>query len=153
MTCQYKRVQGSFPGLIGLENQSGTDGIQYEFETRDIHASPIDSGSVLVITTDPTLLTDRNSTALPLVYSLEPNFPNPFNSTTTFSWDVPRAGFVRLALYDILGREAAVVFSGQSAGGHFVRTYDARALSSGVYFARLEAGGRSVAVRKVLLLK
>jgi len=108
---------------------------------------------VLVVTTDSTLLVHERGTALPQEFSLEPNFPNPFNPSTTLVWNVPRAAYVRLALYDVLGREAAVVFEGRCEPGRFEKTFDATMLATGVYFSRLESGERSLATRKVLLLK
>jgi hypothetical protein len=60
---------------------------------------------------------------------------------------------VRLALYDLLGREAAVVFDGLCPAGEHRRSFDGARLATGVYFARLETAGQTAAVRKVVLLK
>jgi hypothetical protein len=152
---QYKRMSREFEGTIGLENADGTGGLQYVFQrVYDAHAAPADSGMALVITTE-NLQGAIDDPARPVArtYELYPNYPNPFNPSTVFSWSIPQAGAVRLALYDITGREAAVVFDGLSASGVTTKTFHAEGLATGVYFARLESAGKAVAVRKVLLLK
>ncbi len=152
---QYGMKDGNFDGLIGFENQTGTDGIQYQFVAAyDLHAVPVDSASVLLITTDGTLdAADQPGVTMPKEFSLEPNYPNPFNPSTTFVWNVPRTAKVRLALYDVLGRGSAVVFDGMAEVGRHETGFDASALATGVYFARLESAGRALDVRKILLLK
>jgi len=71
---------------------------------------------------------------------LEQNYPNPFNPTTEIRWTMDVGRQTRLAVYDILGREVAVLVDGvMPAGSHSV-TFDASALSSGVYLYVLSAG-------------
>lgn len=72
---------------------------------------------------------------------LKPNHPNPFNPSTTISYALPEAGPVRLAVYNLLGEEIAVLQDGrQSAGSHELR-FDGTVLPSGIYIYRLEAAG------------
>jgi hypothetical protein len=74
----------------------------------------------------------------PVSYSLSQNFPNPFNPSTMIAYQTAKSGPVRLAVYDILGREVAtLVNSVQPQGSHEVR-FDAGELSSGVYIYRLQ---------------
>ncbi len=92
------------------------------------------------------------SSAIPEKFALSQNYPNPFNPSTQISYQLPATEKVDLRVFDILGREVAVLASGvQSAGQHSVK-FDAVSLSSGVYFYRLSAGS-SVATMKMLLLK
>ncbi|MFZ5433005.1 MAG: T9SS type A sorting domain-containing protein [Calditrichota bacterium] len=87
----------------------------------------------------------------PLQASLEVS-PNPFNLSTTFQYVLPEAGAVKLALYDVLGREAKRVdLAVQEAGAH-AYIFDAAELASGVYFAQLKTT-RQVITQKVLLVK
>ncbi len=155
LKAQYAMVDGRFEGAVGLENDTGTDGLQYEFQMfYDDHASPIEAETALLFTTDNSLdAADQPGAMMPRVFSLEPNYPNPFNPTTTFMWNAPRSAKVKLALYDVLGRESAVVFDGVSEAGRHELVFDASALPTGVYFARMESAGKTVDVRKVLLLK
>ena len=90
--------------------------------------------------------------AIPAEYSLSQNYPNPFNPSTTFSFSLPKAGIVTLTVYDITGREVAKLVDGYKVKGLHEVTFDADGLSSGVYFARLEAG-EFKQVRKILLIK
>jgi len=73
-------------------------------------------------------------------YSINQNFPNPFNPETVISYQLPKSGLVTLRIYDILGKEvASLVNQEQSAGRHEV-SFDAGHLSSGVYICRIIAG-------------
>ena len=88
----------------------------------------------------------------PAAYSLKPAFPNPFNPTTTLEYSLAKTGAARLSVHDLSGREVALLVDGlQEAGAHPV-VFDAAALPSGVYFARLQAEGR-VETQKLLLVK
>jgi hypothetical protein len=79
-------------------------------------------------------------------------FPNPFNSQTWISYSLPRAASIRLSIYDLLGREVAVLNEGLlDAGSHRV-VWNAKAQASGVYFVCLRHGN-DVQTQKVLLLK
>ncbi len=100
-----------------------------------------------VVTTDV-----ANKPALPTRYELEQNYPNPFNPITVFSYQLPVASDVRLSVYDILGREVAMVVNEKKdAGVHEVK-FDGSNLSSGVYFYRLKAGD-FVQSKKLVFLK
>jgi endonuclease/exonuclease/phosphatase family metal-dependent hydrolase len=90
--------------------------------------------------------------ALPPAPMLEGAYPNPFRARTTLSYTLRRAGPVRLEVYDILGRRVASLVDGpQTAGTHRVE-FTASGLPPGLYLARLEAGGTSLA-RPLLLAR
>ncbi|TSA14326.1 T9SS C-terminal target domain-containing protein [bacterium] len=92
------------------------------------------------------------ASGIPLTYGLSQNYPNPFNPATTIEYQLPKQSFVKLKIFDLLGREiATLVNDKQDAGKHSVR-FDALSLTSGVYFYKLEAGDFTQA-RKLLLLK
>ena len=89
---------------------------------------------------------------LPAAYRLEPNYPNPFNPVTQIRFGLPVASDVRVAVYDVLGREVATLADGvMPAGWHEVR-WDADRLASGLYVCRLETTDVRH-VRKMLLVK
>ena len=79
-------------------------------------------------------------------------YPNPFNATTTLRFTVPRAGQTTLRLYDITGREVAVLVNQQQNAGEHTVSFDGSRLATGLYFARLEAAGQ-MQTRKLVLLK
>ncbi len=85
---------------------------------------------------------------LPSGFMLEQNFPNPFNPSTTIGYTVPGIGnrheaignrWVRLSVYDLLGREVAVLVDGKQEAGVHAATFDGTGFSSGVYFYRMQA--------------
>jgi photosystem II stability/assembly factor-like uncharacterized protein len=91
---------------------------------------------------------------------LEPNFPNPFNPTTTIVIDLPRRGRVSLTVLDMLGRTVATLASGEMEAGRHSLRWDASAHPAGVYFCRLvlqsAAGEKApsfVETRKMVYLK
>jgi subtilase family serine protease len=71
---------------------------------------------------------------------LSQNFPNPFNPTTTISYSLPERAVVQLRVYDLIGREIAVLVNGEREAGVHTVLFDAHALDAGVYFYRLFAG-------------
>jgi hypothetical protein len=151
---QYADLQRYSEGAIGLENAAGTVGIEYLFQMQlDPNGSPIEAGRALLITTEILSAVEIPTASLPQEFSLEPNFPNPFNPSTTFTWTVPRASHIKLALYNVLGQQVGVVFEGFSSAGRFQQTFDATTLTTGLYFARLETENKTLALRKVMLLK
>ncbi|MEW5980693.1 MAG: T9SS type A sorting domain-containing protein, partial [Acidobacteriota bacterium] len=74
---------------------------------------------------------------LPTAYSLHPNYPNPFNPTTTLRFDLPAPGDVSLIIYNTLGQEVAELARGFTPAGMHSITWNASALASGVYYVRL----------------
>ena len=104
------------------------------------------------LTTDTATSIEQEKEELPSRITLEQNYPNPFNPVTTIEYTLPEALPIRLTVYDVLGRRIAVLVDDiQQAGRHKVR-FDARNLSSGLYFYRLEAGA-VMESRKMILVK
>ncbi len=79
---------------------------------------------------------------LPERYLLEQNYPNPFNPTTTIAYELPNAGIVSLKVYDVLGREAAILAEGEQSSGRHTAQFNGASFSSGIYFYQLRFGGR-----------
>ncbi|MHB9028242.1 MAG: BsuPI-related putative proteinase inhibitor [Candidatus Latescibacterota bacterium] len=88
----------------------------------------------------------------PVSYQLSQNVPNPFNPSTTISFQLPSAGQVRLSVYNVAGQEVARLVDGPMAAGSHSAVFDGSRLASGVYFYRLQAEGFTNA-RKMLLIK
>ncbi len=78
--------------------------------------------------------------------------PNPFNPVTALSYKLQAASNVKLVVFDISGREVAVLADGFYPAGHHSMFFDGSELASGVYFARLQTGGDNF-TRKLLLIK
>lgn len=110
-----------------------------------------------------TLSAESVEAPVPAGHALEQNYPNPFNGETKIGYRVRGAGngeWVKLVVYDVLGREVAVLVNERKSPGTYITRLDARSLPSGIYFYRLQVrpgGGASSSpvtqVRKMLLLK
>jgi aminopeptidase N len=88
--------------------------------------------------------------AVPGEFALEQNYPNPCNPVTSMRYSVgavsglhSSVSDVRLAVYDLLGREVAVLVNEKKAPGEYEMQFDGSQLSSGVYFYRMQAGDPS----------
>jgi hypothetical protein len=89
---------------------------------------------------------------LPLEYTLEQNYPNPFNPSTKISYSIPEDGFVKLAVYNMLGEEVATIVNATQKAGRYEVNFSASKLSSGVYVYRIEAANFS-ASKKLIVMK
>ena len=86
------------------------------------------------------------------IFKIHNPHPNPFNATVTLDFTLPSASDVTISVFDITGKEVATLIEGPHSSGAGTVTWSAEGASSGVYFARLEAGG-SAQIRKLLLVK
>ncbi|MEM6647702.1 MAG: T9SS type A sorting domain-containing protein [Bacteroidota bacterium] len=100
------------------------------------------------VTTD----VERVDDELPTSISLKQNYPNPFNPTTMIEFELDRAQDVRLAIYDVMGREVAVLVEGTQAAGTYRTQFDARNLASGTYFYSLRTPQGTIS-KTMLLMK
>ena len=89
---------------------------------------------------------------LPTEFALEQNYPNPFNPSTQIRFALPMDSKVRLTVYDMLGREVAVLADDVRPAGRHAVTLDATRYASGIYLYRLEAGTATF-TRKMTLIK
>ncbi|MBE0571498.1 MAG: T9SS type A sorting domain-containing protein [Ignavibacteriaceae bacterium] len=96
------------------------------------------------------ILSDKSET--PITYSLEQNFPNPFNPTTTIKFAVTKESNVNLSVYNILGELVSTLVNEQLKTGYHQYEFDASNLASGVYLCRIIAGD-FVETRKMVLLR
>jgi Secretion system C-terminal sorting domain len=80
------------------------------------------------------------------------NYPNPFNPTTTITYEIPKDGFVTLKVYDILGREVATLVNEFKTAGKYYVNFNAGNLASGMYFYRFKSGSY-ISTKKMMLLK
>ncbi|MBK7228754.1 MAG: T9SS type A sorting domain-containing protein [Ignavibacteriales bacterium] len=85
-------------------------------------------------------------------FSLDQNFPNPFNPTTTIKFSLGKNGFTTLKLYDILGNEVANIVNGVLESGPHEVNFDASMLPSGTYFYTITSGSFTE-TKKMMLLK
>jgi hypothetical protein len=162
----YCDVQGGWEGLGNInDNPLFVDSLMGDFHLQE-NSPCIDAG-------DPNSPLDPDSTRAdmgayyydhlagikggeeilpPSAFNLFPNYPNPFNPTTTLSFTLPVRSEVELTVYNVMGqRIATLVKCWQEAGIHRV-VFDGSGLASGMYFYQLQAGDYRL-VRKAILLK
>jgi len=94
--------------------------------------------------------------AVPGTFALRPNFPNPFNNSTTIPYQLPDGGTVRLAIYDLSGQQVATLVDGVQGAGYHQASWagvdaQGRPVSTGTYLASLQVGGRTQVAKLVLV--
>ena len=111
-----------------------------------------------ISTSPPTDTGDRDGLDVPRATMLYPNVPNPFNPTTRIRFDLAEGGRVVLRIYDVAGRQVRSLLDEDMAAGHDRSAMwdglddDGQRAASGVYFYRLDAGGKSL-TRKLVVMK
>lgn len=99
-----------------------------------------------------TSVAEKTGNGIPDAYALSQNYPNPFNPSTTIRYALPAAGMTSMKVYNILGQEVATLVNEMQAAGSYQVQFNASALSSGVYFFRVQSGSFT-AVKKMMLVK
>ena len=98
---------------------------------------------------DTRVNTPRN---VPTAFILEQNYPNPFNPQTTISYYSKHAEQVKLSIINLLGKEIQILIDGYREVGYHSMSFNAKGLSSGVYFYKLEIGSE-VEIKKMIFLQ
>lgn len=88
---------------------------------------------------------------LPTEYKVD-NYPNPFNPTTLIKYQIPEAGFVKLIVYDLLGKEISVLVNETEKSGYHSVEFNARNLPSGVYIYTLQVND-FISSKKMTVIK
>lgn len=119
-----------------------------------VFAGGVNGGGIYVANqTTLTSVAEVEVGVAPTTLTLGDNYPNPFNPSTTIEFSVPQDGHAVLKVVDMLGREVATLFEGEAKSGYYQRVvFDASKVASGVYFSRLEFGGKQL-LKKMLMMK
>lgn len=120
--------------------------------------SPQTKRSFEVLVGEPDMVDEKLATMLPQIFTLEPNFPNPFNPTTVIPVEIPRESDVTVEIFDVLGKRVKVLQKGVLSVGRHLLTWDGRnaqgsLMSSGVYFYRMRTSSGDNVTRKMILMK
>lgn len=156
----YRRMETDgpaepLPELVNGDLVSGTS--PYRYTDNDVSAGlwryrleAVDVGGTSVVVAETTL--DHNPGAIPYVFALAQNAPNPSGGSTAFGFSVPETTRAELSVYDLAGRRVTTVFAGEAEAGENRVDFDATTLSPGVYLYRLTAGGET-AVKKMVVAR
>ncbi len=175
-------VEGNFAYLTRFDGELKIFDISNPFDPKEISLFnsqfyitdiDVDDGKIYASAFDYGMMILRNDLAtdneehetIPMEYTLKQNYPNPFNPTTTIEFSIPtppislpllrggtEGGVVTLKVYDVLGKEVAVLVNGVLNGGKHEVTFNASELASGIYFYTLKAG-EFTQTNKMILLK
>jgi hypothetical protein len=90
---------------------------------------------------------------LPDAFILKQNYPNPFNPATKISYSIAQPDFVILKIYNILGQEIQTLVNKFQTTGNYTINFDAKNLSSGIYFYELNVGNKVTEIKKMILMR
>ncbi len=151
----------TMPVQIKIKTSAG-DTLFTVFNNQSIQSfSFVVNGNVSSIQFDPNNYILKNSTVAVGIddeklvldkFELYQNYPNPFNPETVIRYQLPTKSFVSLKIFDVLGKEVAVLVNEENEAGFHQLKFDGSKLSSGIYFYILQAGNFSSG-KKLLLLK
>ncbi len=149
-TNSFEDLNESYPvkGGIGL-----THPVQYKVTAVDFHPyESLPSNTVLTYVSGALLEKSNSGELKPSEYSLDQNYPNPFNPSTKITYSIKEEGLVTLKVYDILGKEIAILVNENKAAGNYEAEFNASQLPSGMYIYKIQSGQFSD-VKKMLLTK
>lgn len=136
--------------MTALGNASKT--VKLTVRTKGSESTIVPSIDTLTTTFD-ILVGVNDENIIPTEFYVKQNYPNPFNPSTSIKFGLPKEATVDLRVYDILGREVAVLIDKeQRSAGTFEVRFDGRNLASGTYIYRLSADNK-VEIKKMVLIK
>lgn len=116
----------------------------------------VGNGGTILKTTNGGATFIKDNSGMPQDYVLYQNYPNPFNPSTTIRYQLPMNRFVKLEIYDVLGREISQLVNEEQSEGSYSINFNAASLASGIYFYRLTISnplGEFVKSKSMLLIK
>ncbi|MDK9700364.1 MAG: YCF48-related protein [bacterium] len=141
-------------GLSWLRQSCGTSGNINSISMINQNSGfATSSGGIVLRYSNSLWIKDDTYSGTPQQFLLKPIYPNPFNSSTTISFSLPKTSDIELKLYDLNGREVkSLVLNERQAPGTYRFTLDGKDSSTGTYFVRMRAG-EFVQTQKIVLLK
>ncbi len=145
--------QNSLPVEFGLGSASVIDSLTIRWQSGTIQSfTNVGVNQIITIIEGQSIYVKNLNAGTPEKYILEQNYPNPFNQTTVINYQIPLPGRVILKVYDISGKEIAVLLdSYQNSGGYSI-TFNADKLTSGIYFYNLQTDNFTE-TKKMILVK
>ena len=148
----YKFLFTSDRGENWSEVETPDSSIVYDLQFLDARNGYAVGESGVILKLDPTLVDVVLETSTPTEFVLYQNYPNPFNPATKISFRISDREFVKLKVFDILGNEVVTLVNEEKAAGEYEVEFNAKGLSNGIYFYRMQA--RNFAeTKKFVLIK
>ncbi|MGH2575385.1 MAG: T9SS type A sorting domain-containing protein, partial [Ignavibacteria bacterium] len=102
----------------------------------------------------PTITANHQiSSEIPNDFNISQNYPNPFNPSTKISYGLPMTGFVKIIVYNVLGKEMQTLVNQELRAGSYEAVWDASEFPSGIYFYSLYSNGERIDTKKMILMK
>jgi hypothetical protein len=96
---------------------------------------------------------DAGNDRMPKAFALLQNYPNPFNPSTTISYFLPRAGNVKLTIYDLVGQSVGTLVDGYKTSGAYATAWNANHIAPGIYFFQISVDGEVLVRKKAVYLR
>jgi len=148
----YKFLFTSDRGNTWNELETPDSSTIYDLQFTDARNGYAVGDNGLILKLDPSLVNVEDETRLPNDFILYQNYPNPFNPTTRIQYAISSGQFVTLKVYNILGKEVAILVNEEKPAGEYEFFFNAPGLPSGIYFYELEAGSFTE-TKKMILMK
>jgi choice-of-anchor B domain-containing protein len=147
-------LRKSLLDTIALQLGSNGDSTDVYFRVRAYLGSDSVTSSSIIITLARISTGIQNiSEEIPNEYKLYDNYPNPFNPVTNLEFGIPKLGFVSLKIYNMLGKEVAILVNEDLNPRTYKYNFDGSNFSSGVYFYKLAVDGNVIDTKRMVLLK
>ena len=148
---------GSWFGDGVLDNPLKFDSFQLTFKPGNKSIGEIYFDDLRIVNKSIVGVEDIAGPNLPSDYILEQNYPNPFNPSTKIKVGIPKAGFVKLTVYNLLGQKVSTLINEEMNAGFYTATFSSKAgngkeISSGIYIYTLSVNNFSIS-KKMILLK
>jgi hypothetical protein len=120
--------------------------------TKSTSGISVDNQAQVLFRAINTITGIKSNGLLPKYFVLHQNYPNPFNPSTTIRYELPKACFVALKVYHLLGQEVMTLVNERQNAGRYEKIMDCSSLSNGIYFYRLQSGD-FVDTKKLIFIK
>ena len=152
-TTNWSEYQLSGYPFVFSHVWSDTGNFPVKFQIRDIRQNYVNWSDLKIVTISSGNAGVGMPFGNPRKFSLSQNYPNPFNHQTKIKFSIPRAEYVTLKIYNMLGKEVAVLVSDHFPAGTYETRWNAKNIEcSGVYICRMKAG-KFMKTKKLLFLK
>ena len=147
-------INGIIGTMIRLTSANPTREVE-SFTSLTIQVGNIDAGSFIILSESVDgVLTSIGSDRVvetPTDFTLDNNYPNPFNPITTIIYQIPELSFVTIKVYDVLGNEITTLVNEEKPAGTYNVEFNSKGLASGVYFYKLQSGNFAKTKKMVLM--
>jgi len=141
-----------YPVKLKVENLKGKTLRIKDNVTGKLLDQILADGAEIIINLNLESLILTEEVIIPTTFELSQNYPNPFNPATTIKYQIPKDEFVKITVYDLLGREIKLLVNDFKPAGYYDIKFDASNLASGVYFYQINAGNFKN-IKKMVVMK